>query len=51
MKAFIAVLLLGAASSAVACGYCVEDKIASAYDHALVARSVGIGQLKEIPQR
>jgi hypothetical protein len=43
MKAFIAALLLGAASSALACGYCVEDKIASAYDHALVAKSLGMG--------
>jgi hypothetical protein len=34
--------LLGA-SAAQACGYCVEDKIASAYDHALVAQSVAIG--------
>jgi hypothetical protein len=25
------------------CGYCVEDKIASAYDHALVAQSVALG--------
>jgi hypothetical protein len=25
------------------CGYCVEDKIASAYDHALVTRALGAG--------
>ena len=35
-----ALLLAGAASAALACGYCVEDKIASAYDHALVTRSL-----------
>jgi len=34
--------LLGA-SAAQACGYCVEDKIASVYDHALVTRAVGMG--------
>jgi len=43
MKALVVALLLGAASPALACGYCVEDKIASAYDHALVAQSVGMG--------
>jgi len=42
-RSFIVALLLGAASGAQACGYCVEDKVASAYDHALVARSVGMG--------
>ena len=36
-------LLLGAASGAQACGYCVEDKVASAYDHAVVARAVSMG--------
>lgn len=29
--------------TALACGYCVEDKIASAYDHALVTRALGAG--------
>jgi hypothetical protein len=41
-KVLVAAALL-AASAAQACGYCVEDKIASAYDHALVAQSVAIG--------
>ena len=37
----LAVLLLaGAASTALACGYCVEDKIASSYDHALVTQAL-----------
>ena len=35
-----ALLLSGAAG---ACGYCVEDKIAAVYDHALVTRSVQAG--------
>ena len=35
-----ALLLAGAASAALACGYCVEDKIASTYDHALVKRAI-----------
>ena len=35
-----ALLLAGAASATLACGYCVEDKIASTYDHALVKRAI-----------
>ena len=35
-----ALLLAGAASAALACGYCVEDKIASTYDHALVTQAL-----------
>ena len=27
--------------AALACGYCVEDKIAAVYDHAVVARALG----------
>ena len=38
---FAALLLLS--NPSFACGVCVEDKIASTYDHALVTRSVGIG--------
>ena len=34
------VILLHAAG-ALACGYCVEDKIASAYDHAVVSQALG----------
>ena len=36
-----ALLLAGAAPAALACGYCVEDKIAAAYDHAVVVRALG----------
>jgi hypothetical protein len=35
--------LLAACGAAYACGVCVEDKVASTYDHALVARSVAAG--------
>ena len=41
-RALLVAALLGA-YAAQACGYCVEDKIASAYDYALVARSVASG--------
>jgi len=33
--------LLTAAPLAQACGYCVEDKMASVYDHAVVAKALG----------
>src|SRR5262245_56602507 len=39
MRAALAVLLL-ASGQALACGYCVEDKIAAAYDHAVVTRAL-----------
>ena len=29
------------AGAALACGYCVEDKMAAAYDHAVVTRALG----------
>ena len=42
MSRLLAVLLLaGAAPAALACGYCVEDKIASTYDHAVVVTALG----------
>ncbi len=31
------------ASPAAACGYCIEDKVAAAYDHAVVAKARGRG--------
>jgi hypothetical protein len=39
-RKFIIILLLQA-PVAFACGYCVEDKVASAYDHAVVTRALG----------
>jgi len=32
--------LLACSASALACGYCVEDKMAAAYDHAAVTRAL-----------
>jgi len=43
MRRVLLVAALLGASAAQACGYCVEDKIASAYDHAVVTRAVGMG--------
>ena len=40
-RGLIAALLLAAAPAAFACGYCVEDKMASVYDHAVVAKALG----------
>ena len=36
LRAIAAAALLSAAAAAQACGFCIEDKIASTYDHALV---------------
>lgn len=42
MKHLLAALVLACnASAAFACGYCVEDKMAAAYDHAVVTRALG----------
>ena len=38
---FMAILLISA--PAIGCGYCDEDKIAAAYDHALVAQTLARG--------
>jgi len=37
----VGLLLAWPASAALACGYCVEDKLAAVYDHALVGRALG----------
>jgi hypothetical protein len=40
----VAALVLGrSATTALACGFCVEDKVAAVYDHALVSRALGAG--------
>ena len=36
----LASLLLMSASSAIACGHCIEDKVAAVYDHTIVAKAV-----------
>jgi len=40
MRAFIGGALLAASIQAFACGYCVEDKIAATYDHAVVTQAL-----------
>jgi len=37
----IASLLLVSTSSVIACGHCIEDKVAAVYDHTIVAKAVG----------
>ena len=42
MKRLLTALVLACnAPTALACGYCVEDKMAAAYDHAVVVRALG----------
>ena len=36
----IAAFAAGSAATSFACGYCIEDKIATVYDHAVVTRAV-----------
>jgi len=43
VRSVIAGALLVLSPAAVACGYCVEDKIAGVYDHAVVERALGAG--------
>ena len=42
MRAALLALFL-ASGAAEACGYCVEDKIAAVYDHAVVSRAAAAG--------
>ena len=39
----LAALLMAVATSAAACGYCVDDKVAAAYDHAVMERAFAQG--------
>lgn len=41
MRRLLATLLVALPAAALGCGYCVEDKIASVYDHAAVAKALG----------
>ena len=41
MRTSVLAVLLAASGAAQACGYCVEDKMAAAYDHAVVTRALG----------
>jgi len=38
-------VLLAASAAAHACGYCVEDKVAAVYDHAVVTRALADGHM------
>src|SRR5690348_12137140 len=40
MRTLIGCALLAASLPVMACGYCVEDKIAATYDHALVTKAL-----------
>lgn len=40
IRALIGAALLAAATQAQACGYCMEDKIAATYDHAMVTQAL-----------
>ena len=44
MKTILTAALLLLAGEAVACGYCVEDKIAATYDHAVITRALANGR-------
>lgn len=43
MRALALVILVFLAQNAWACGYCVEDKIAACYDHAVIQKARGAG--------
>ena len=40
MRAFLFAAVLALSQQALACGYCVEDKMAAVYDHATVTRAL-----------
>jgi len=40
MRKLLFGLLLSTSGAALACGYCVEDKIAAVYDHAIISRAL-----------
>ena len=40
LAGWIASLLLIVSSSAMACGHCIEDKIAAVYDYSVVSKAV-----------
>ena len=44
MHALIVVIALSPVASAMACGVCIEDKVAVTYDHDVVARAAARGQ-------
>jgi hypothetical protein len=40
MRRVLACVLLALGAEALACGYCVEDRVAAVYDHAVVVKSL-----------
>src|SRR5215472_6722046 len=40
MRKLLATALVATSPAVLACGYCIEDKIASAYDHAMVTQAL-----------
>ena len=40
MRTILAMVLLARGAGALACGYCLEDQIAAAYDHAVVSQAL-----------
>ena len=45
VRLFCAAVFVVAAPAAQACGYCVEDKVAATYDHAVVSRAIARGEV------
>lgn len=45
MRAAFAAGLVGLSTGAWSCGYCVEDKVAATYDHAVVTKAIGKGRV------
>jgi len=45
LRGLVATLGMGAVASAMACGVCIEDKIAATYDHAVVTRAKAQGRI------
>ena len=45
MRTTLFCVLLAASAAAHACGYCVEDKVAAVYDHAVVTRALADGHM------
>jgi hypothetical protein len=43
LRAVAALALLGWAAGAAACGYCIEDRMASVYDHQVMTRAAASG--------
>lgn len=43
MRNTLAVVLLALGADALACGYCIEDRVAAVYDHAVVVKSLDRG--------